>query len=103
MAQSHGPRDLSLMGNVRLWHMLLHHTELTGCRSFMIISRCTLILTCKLNSLGCTAVSHSVRIVQKEVGGRNFSLGRGVETRGGGAKFFFRWGGERRGGGGNFF
>jgi len=34
----------------------------------------------------------SVRIVQKEVGGRNFSLGRGVERRGGGSKFFFRWG-----------
>ena len=45
----------------------------------------------------------SVRIVQKEVGGRNFSLGRGVERRGGGSKFFFRWGVERRGGGRNFF
>ena len=37
----------------------------------------------------------SVRIVQKEVGGRNFSLGGGVETRGGGVEIFFRHGLEK--------
>ena len=41
----------------------------------------------------------SVRIVQKEVGGRNFSLGGGVERRGGGVEFFFRYGIEKEVGG----
>jgi len=62
MAQPVGAKPwdlLSSMGNVRLWHMLWHHTEPTGCRSFMIISRCrpTLILTCKLNFLGCSVTT----------------------------------------------
>ena len=40
----------------------------------------------------------SVRIVQKEVGGRNFSVGGAVERRGGGSKFFSTRGWKRGGG-----
>src|SRR6218665_4089330 len=42
-----------------------------------------------------TEMLDSVRIVQKEVGGRNFSLGGGVERRGGGAEIFCRQGVEK--------
>src|SRR6218665_444092 len=44
-------------------------------------------------------VISSVRIVRKEVGGRNFSLGGGLRDEVGGVEFFFRHGVEKEAGG----
>ena len=46
-------------GTCPQWETFGFGTEPTGCRSFMIISRCTLRLTCKLNSLGYSVAAPS--------------------------------------------